>query len=164
LEFEVIALWLKDYRMMYIEKAEKRLAFATPSPTIYALLPTGGLTRRHVGESLMLPGYEIPDANPAELKDIFASLAQAAYLLDRVIEYIVLRNEDITTRQRDGLALDTAIRTFAMNLLHGRESDRLGHCWPYAICLRFVAELPYCLELTRILTKTVHYSCCTETH
>lgn len=123
---------------MRMEHMQHPLPFAALSPTLCSLLPSNHEGRRHVGECLNLSDNHAQDSGPGTLLSVFAQVAQSVYLLDRVIEHVGHIYETLDARLEDSAQLDVGIRTFSLNVLEGPGSDRIGHCWPYTICLRYV--------------------------
>lgn len=133
--------------MAILEQLDKRLPFSIPTPSlIFDLLPTADINAiRPVAVGLKISVVPVPNpspftGNPTFQHETFVQLAQATYLLSRVIDHIYEGPNATESPCRAG-RLDESLQHYSMSLLHDGGSEGGMQCWPYSICMRYEERL-----------------------
>jgi len=134
------SLWWSIFiveRMIAIHHPEDKPSFGCQSPDLDDLLPLNITAPKHqigitTNSNTVVVAVNLHRSQTSE-HFIFAQTAQAAYLLNEVIETMFNETENIDLRMSTASILDARLQVFLLSLYERPKTDGLDACSPYAV-------------------------------
>lgn len=126
--------------MIFLENVQRKPVFACDSPQLTDRLPLNMTAPDQVLCKRAPEDKNIAVADPHDNQMteywLCAQAAQAAYLLQLVIGWILDEATTFKTRQVEAEKLENSIRSFTVSLLQQPRILEFDGCGPYSICMR----------------------------